>query len=98
MQEQVGSEDEMDLAYLRKERKLKCLECCGHVESGLGTLRNLGRSLQDTRETENLILTDLGTLSRGSSQRIARSVFVLIYIWEVIFSDEKGRRRQCGYQ
>lgn len=76
MQEQVGSEDEMDLAYLRKERKLKCLECCGHVESGLGTLRNLGRSLQDTRETENLILTDLGTLSRGSSQRIARSVFV----------------------
>lgn len=36
LQEQVGSEDEMDLAYLRKERKLKCLKCCGHVESDLG--------------------------------------------------------------
>lgn len=83
LQEQVGSEDELDLAYLRKERKLKCLECCGHVESGLGTLRNLGRSLQDTGETQNLILRDLGTLSRSSSQRIARSVY--IYIWKVIF-------------
>ena len=39
------------------------------------TLRNLGMSLQDTGETWNLILRVLGTLSMGSSQRIARSVF-----------------------
>lgn len=36
LREQVGSEEEMNPAYLRKERRPKCPGCCGQGESSLG--------------------------------------------------------------